>query len=68
MTLNEIKAAIDNGRDVRWKNDAYHVYRDTFYPSGEYLITFEPNGHTIGLTHRDGVTLNGEPGDFYIKG
>jgi hypothetical protein len=24
------------------------------------------NGHCIGLTHRDGVTMNGEPDEFFV--
>ena len=64
MTLNEIKAAIDAGRQVRWGNDGYEVIKDNL---GQYLIVYRPNGYTIGLAWRDGVTLNGKEEDFYIK-
>ncbi len=63
MTIEEIKVAVDAGKPVRWANDGYHVTRDR---SGQYLITFQPNQHAIGLTNRAGDTLNGQPQDFYI--
>ena len=65
-SAQEIKTAIDNGVDVRWSNDGYTVYKDNI---GQYLITYDRGGyheHCIGLTWRDGVTLNGELADFYV--
>ena len=35
---------------------------------GELVIYCKSNYHQIGLTCRDGVTLNGPEEDFYIKG
>jgi hypothetical protein len=35
--------------------------------SGQYLKTFEPNGWTIGVFHRDGIGMNVDPKDCYIK-
>ena len=64
MTPEQIKAAVDAGKDVRWANDGYVVTRDRI---GQYHITFTPNGHTIGLTDVTGVHLNGHPNKFYIK-
>jgi hypothetical protein len=64
MTLSEIKKAIAENKEVRWSNDGYKVYKDNI---GQYLITFTPNEHTIGLTWLDGITLNGDEKDFYIK-
>ena len=64
MTLAEIKKAIAENKEVRWSNDGYKVYKDNI---GQYLITFTPNEHTIGLTWLDGITLNGDKKDFYIK-
>ena len=64
MTLSEIKKAIAENKAVRWSNDGYKVYKDNI---GQYLITFRPNEHTIGLTWLDGITLNGDEKDFYIK-
>lgn len=62
MTLQEIKDAIEAGKKVYWSNKGYVVHKAT---SGEYLITFTSNQSTIGLTHRDGVTMNGKEEDFF---
>lgn len=64
MNLHEIKSAIENGQAVKWQNDGYNVIKDG---NGQYLIEFEANRHSIGLTHADGQTLNGCEADFYIK-
>ncbi|SFM72059.1 hypothetical protein [Shimia aestuarii] len=63
MTLEEIKAAVDAGLIVHWANTGYRVHRDGF---GQYLITFLPNGSTIGLTDRSGQRLNGDEAQFFI--
>lgn len=63
MTLDEIKTAIDAGQKVYWYNRGYQVIKDSI---GQYLIKFIPNGHCIGLTGQDGVTLNGEPDEFFV--
>ena len=65
MTLNEIKYAVEKGRSVHWANDGYSVINDNL---GRFLVIFEPNQSCIGLTWKDGVTLNGKESDFYIKG
>lgn len=64
MTLDEIVAAVDAGRAVRWANGGYHVIRGA---TGELLIWCEFNDNCIGLTWQDGVTLNGRPEQFYIE-
>lgn len=64
MTRQELVDAMDAGLPVRWKNDGYHCYLDE---AGQYLKTFIPNDHTIGIFHRDGVGMNVEPSDCYIK-
>lgn len=63
MTLNEIKAAVDQGKTVCWSNEAYDVVKG----GGQYLIVCLHNDHAIGLTWRDGVTMNGKPEEFFIK-
>lgn len=66
MTVDEIKRAVDAGECVCWKNTAYKVIRDRI---GQYLIAFRfgrRDEHFIGLTHRDGATLNGNESDFFI--
>ena len=62
MTLDEIKTAIAKRQSVYWSNEAYIVYQDRI---GQYLIE-HLNGSCIGLTHLDGVTLNGNESDFFI--
>ena len=63
MTLEEIKAAVDAGLIVHWANTGYRVHMDDL---GQYLITFLPNGSTIGLTDRSGQRLNGDEAEFFI--
>ena len=63
MTLEEIKEAVDAGKLVRWSNENYDVIKDSL---GHYLIRCESNQNYCGLTHRDGVTMNGTEDQFYI--
>jgi hypothetical protein len=63
--LDEIKSALADDRRVFWSNQGYEVIRDTL---GQYLIIWrrgERGEHCIGLTHRDGVTMNGKPNEFF---
>jgi len=62
MTLEQIKQAIEDGKKVYWSNPAYEVIKDKI---GQYLIHCTLNNHYIGLTWRDGVTLNGKEEDFF---
>ena len=61
MTLDQIKSAVSSGVPVHWKNEAYRVVDG----SGQWLICCNINNHCIGLTWKDGLTLNGNPEDFY---
>lgn len=63
MTRQEFIKAMDQGKKVHWHNRGYICYRDK---GGEYLKTFTPNGHTIGIFHRDGVGMNITLADCYI--
>lgn len=63
MTAQEIKAAVDNGKTVHWKNELYVIVKDK---RNEYYIKCLSNNHCIGLTWEDDVTLNGKEEDFYI--
>ena len=56
MKLDEIKKAVDEGKPVKWGNKQYDVIKDNI---GQYMIVCRTNYHTIGLTWKDGVTLNG---------
>ena len=64
MNLEEIKQALIQGKKVCWSNDGYEVIGSE---QKGYLIQFIPNGHCIGLTWADGVTLNGKESEFYVK-
>ena len=63
MNAQEIKQLVDEGKTVCWSNQGYVVTKDSL---GQYFIKFIPNGHVIGLTWLDGVTLNGAPEDFFV--
>jgi hypothetical protein len=64
MTVQEIKRAVDAGKPVVWASPSYAVIRDRI---GQYLIKCVHNGSCIGLTHADGVTLNGKECAFWIN-
>jgi len=61
MTLDEIKQAINEGKPVYCGNTSYQVIKDSI---GQYLIAYMPDNY-IGLTHKDGKTLNGQESDFF---
>ena len=63
MTLDEIKDAVLAGKTVHWSTTAYVVkYND----QGGFNIVYTPDGNCIGLTWRNGVTLNGKQNEFFI--
>lgn len=63
MKLQEIKDAVEAGKTVCWKNDAYVVIK----ANDEWLIKCTLNDNCIGLTWRDNKTMNGEEKDFFVK-
>lgn len=63
MNIAEIKAAVDAGLTVHWANEGYLVHKDDL---GQYLITHQPGGSTIGLTNQRGDKLNGNEAEFFI--
>jgi hypothetical protein len=67
MTRNELIEAMNLGKDVRWSNNLYSCYLNT-YPSGEteYLVTCSSNDYTIGIFHKDGIGMNIDPKECYI--
>lgn len=65
MTLNEIKAALAQGKRVFHQNANYEVIRDNL---DQYLIKCRSNDYCIGLTWKDGKTLNGKPEEFSAWG
>jgi hypothetical protein len=54
---NAIRQAVDEGKTVYAGTLAYQVIKDNI---GQYLIFCTLNDYCIGLTWRDGVTLNGK--------
>lgn len=63
MNLSEIKQAVEDGKTVHWASRAYKVVKDDV---GQWLIVCTLNNHAIGLTWRDGVTVNGKPEEFFL--
>jgi hypothetical protein len=63
MTLQEIKDAVLAGKTVRWASKAYVVVHDNV---GQWLIKCLINDSCIGLTWRDGVTMNGKEDEFFV--
>ena len=72
MTLAMIKDAVDAGFTVCWRSELYEVRKERDWdtgkvdPNGRYFIICTKNNDTIGLTHLDGVTLNGKPTEFFV--
>ena len=64
MKLEEIKARVESGHTVHWSNKSYRVIK----ADGrlEWLIMCDTNGHCIGLTWRDGVTMHCKEEDFIV--
>ena len=63
MNLEEIKANVESGQTVHWASQAYRVIKDNV---GQWLIQCDINGYCIGLTWRDGVTMNGKESQFFV--
>lgn len=69
MTLTEIKEAVLEGMTVHWKHEGYVVVESGSRAVGEanqWLIMCVRNEYCIGLTHMDGVTMNGKAEDFFV--
>lgn len=64
MTLEEIKVAVRAGKTVCWQSRAYVVVHTPAID--QWLIQCTLNGSCSGLTWADGVTVNGEPQDFFV--
>jgi len=63
VNLEEIKASVESGQTVHWASQAYRIIKDDV---GQWLIQCDINGYCIGLTWRDGVTMNGEEEQFFV--
>lgn len=64
MKLAEIHRAVDEGLNVCWQNTGYRVVRSE--DDGQYYIKSILTGHSICLTWRDGMTLNGKEDEFFV--
>ena len=62
MNLQEIKSAVEAGKNVYHGSGLYKVIKDS---KNQWLIKCTSNGYCIGLTHKDGVTLNGQESEFF---
>ncbi len=62
MNLQEIKNAVDSGVIVHHHHAGYRVIKG----AAGYMISNVYNNNCIGLTWRNGVTMNGKEADFYI--
>ena len=65
MNLEQIKKTLKDGKKVYWSNTNYEVIKDNIL--NKYLIICLSNNHIIGLTHKDGKTLNGEQNEFFTN-
>jgi len=64
MTLQEIKDAVENGKIVCLESEIYEVRKDNLK---QWHIVCTSNDSCIGLTHKDGITLNGLNKQFFVK-
>lgn len=63
MTLREIKDAVEAGKTVHYGNKSNTVLKDKI---GQWYIVCDANQYAIGLTHKDGKTMNGKPEEFFV--
>jgi hypothetical protein len=68
MELAEIKTAVLAGETVHWASSAYVVTHAGDDADRGFCIVCTFNDSAIGLTWRDGVTMNGDVEDFYMAG
>ena len=63
MTLKEIKEKVDAGFRVCWATPAYEVVHDEV---DQWLIWCVNNDSYTGLTHSNGITMNGSEDQFFV--
>jgi hypothetical protein len=64
MTTQQIKDAVLQGNKVFYGHKGYEVIIDKH---NQWFIHCIANGHCIGLTWADDVTLNGIEQEFFIE-
>lgn len=62
MTYEEIKQAVNEGKNVYWRNKCYKVMKSI---GNEYFIVFGANLNMIGL-YTEKYGLNGKEDEFFI--
>lgn len=63
-SVDEIKEMVLAGTKVFYQSQSYEV---RYWPKNDsFVVVCTHNGHAIGLTWQDGVTLNGKLEDFFI--
>ena len=68
MELAEVRSAVLAGDTVHWASSAYVVTHAGDDVDRGFCIVCTLNDFAIGLTWRDGVTMNGDAEDFYGAG
>jgi|Laugrespbdmm15sd_2_1035082.scaffolds.fasta_scaffold06703_8 hypothetical protein len=71
MTLNEIKKAVRDGKQVHWASKIYKVINPIKSPTldendEQWLIHCTANNSYTGLTWQNNVTVNGKESEFFI--
>lgn len=67
MNLKEIKTAVRNGEKVYYQSALYEVILSHFKSGEENWLIKSSNGHAIGLTWADDITLNGKEAYFFTN-
>ena len=67
LTLQEVKSAVDAGKDVYADSKSYKVIKDKFIPN-RYLIECSLNGYIVGLHGLEGTEYENKPNaqNFFI--
>jgi len=64
MTLEQITTSLDDGHRVYWHSKDYEVLKNA---TGQLKIKCRRSNSCIDLVLNDGVTLNGDPEDFFVE-
>lgn len=66
-SIADVADAVRDGHTVYWRHTGYYVNRWESPTFGErFDVVCDHNDHTVGLFHRDGVTSDYDPADFFI--
>ena len=62
-SINDLKDAVDSGKEVFWKTNNYKVIKNY---KNEYMLLSKSNNCFIGMYCKNGQ-LNGNLNDYYIE-